>query len=123
MLKQEKMKLTLKDIILVSFIVVLSLALLFKKNDTKGITKVVENTNKIDSLFRLEKIKSDSVLFLKTQILDLENSNKKIQQQLNKNELTLQKIKDERNKKDTIISFYNVTELEQFFSNRYAENN
>ena len=117
------MKLTLKDIVLVSFIIILSLALLFKKNDNKGIIKVVENTNKIDSLLRSEKIKSDSVVFFKNAILDLEKSGKKIQQQLSKNELTLQKIKDERNKKDTVISFYNVTELEQFFSNRYAENN
>lgn len=117
------MKIIIKDIVLIGFIVVLSIALILKKDGTKEIIKVVENTNKIDSLFKSEKIKSDSVIFLKSQILDLEKNNKKIQQKLNKNELTLQKIKYERNKKDSIVSFYNVTELEQFFSNRYAENN
>ena len=117
------MKITLKDIILVGLIIILSLALLFKKDKFKQVQKVIENTTRIDSLLNAERVKADSISILKNAVLDLERYNEKIEIKLKQNDLTLQKIKNEYNKKDSVINFYNVTELEQFFSNRYGQGN
>jgi predicted Holliday junction resolvase-like endonuclease len=109
----------IKDYILIGIIVILLLIVLFNKPKVKQLTKEIENTHKIDSLTYLNKEKADSIKELFIEIDSLNSYNDKLKLSLNKNILLIKNIENETRKKNSVLSFYNVDELEKFFTERY----
>ncbi len=109
----------IKDYIFVGIIVTLLLIVLFNKPKVKQITNQIENTHKIDSLTHLNNEKKDSIKELSEQVDSLNVYNDRLKLSLNKNILLIKKIENETLKKNSVVSVYNVDELEQFFTERY----
>lgn len=117
------MQLKLKDYIFLSIIIVLLVLALFKRSNVETILQPIEDTRKIDSLISINKIKSDSIKELSITVDTLNNQYEKSKKEIAERNLTIKKIKNAANKKDSVISFYNVNELELFFSKRYDTTN
>lgn len=114
------MKFTIKDYILVSIIALLLVICLFKQcGSSKQIIQNNDDKHKLDSLQSLSNLKSDSIEDLQLQVVGLNAEKQDLEFEIlkNKNKKTI--IKNETRKKDSVISFYNVNELEHFFTNRY----
>lgn len=111
--------LQLKDYIFLAIIGIMLIFFFAKGKSNKTIYREFENTHKLDSLQRLILVKADSIKELYVDIDSLNVYNDKLKASANKNLFEIQKIRNETHKKDSIINFYNVDELELFFSKRY----
>jgi predicted Holliday junction resolvase-like endonuclease len=109
----------MKNTILILIIAILILTILLQKKGVKEVVKTIEDTHKIDSLSNLNKLKQDSIDMLSKDINDLNGYNDLLKQDLNNNIAELKRIKNERRKKDSVISSSSVHQLESIFTERY----
>jgi len=109
----------MKNTILILIIAILILTLLLQKKGVKEVIKTIEDTHKIDSLSNLNKLKQDSIDMLSKDIEDLNGYNDLLKQDLNNNIAQLKRIKNEKRKKDSVISSSSVHQLESILTERY----
>lgn len=110
----------IKDYIYLLIIgVLLIIVLFFRGNDVVVVKEEINHQNTIDSLNYVIKSKDDTIVFSRNKVDSLEQKNNVLSGIYNKKLLEIQKIKNEAHKKDSVINFYNVDELEHFFSKRY----
>jgi len=109
----------MKNTILILIIAILVLMLVFQKKGVKQVIRTIEDTHKIDSLSNLNKIKQDSIDMLSKDINALNDYNDLLKEDLNNNILQLKKIKNEKHKKDSVISSSSVHQLESILTERY----
>jgi len=109
----------MKNTILILIIAILVLVLVLQKKGVKEVIKTIEDTHKIDSLNNLNKLKQDSIDMLCKDIDALNDYNDLLKQDLNNNIAQLKRIKNEKRKKDSVISSSSVHQLESILTERY----